>query len=248
MVKKGVGIVKVSLFITCIADLFYPKVGQSAVNVLEKLGYEVDFPIAQTCCGQAVYNSGYKKDAIKAAKHFIKVFESKQYIVSPSGSCVGMIRKIYPKLLQNDPNWLKRAERVAEKTYEFSEFLTHIVGLDHLDFTFSARATYHASCHMTRDLGLKNDPIQVLEKVKGLELVPLSNSEDCCGFGGTFSIKHPNVSASMGDEKTEHVEKTEADMLIMSDLGCMMHLSGYANRQERSIPMMHVAEILSKGC
>ncbi|BCJ85495.1 (Fe-S)-binding protein [Effusibacillus dendaii] len=236
---------KVALFVTCLADVFFPDVGKSVVQVLESQGVEVVFPPDQTCCGQVTFNSGYWEDSKKSAKHFIEVFENEEYIIAPSGSCASMIRLHYPKLFEDEPNWKKRAEQVAERVYEFSEFLVHVLGLEQLQASFPAKATYHQSCHMGRGLGLINEPLQVLSKVEGLQIEPLPNQEDCCGFGGTFSVKMPEISVAMASEKIKHINESGADLVITSDLGCLMHIGGFAKRQGNGIRMLHVAEVLA---
>lgn len=243
---------KVALFVTCLADLFYPEVGKSVVQVLESQGIEVEVPLKQTCCGQPAYNSGYPQGARMAAKHFIETFEpllreTEVYIVLPSGSCAAMIRETYPKLLADDPDFYTRAVAIGERVYEFSEFLVHILGVERICATYPAKATYHHSCHMSRGLGLREEPLEVLRCVEGLELIPLANAEDCCGFGGTFAVKMAEISTAMGAEKLQHVRETGAELLIASDLGCLMHLSGYARREGRPIPVKHVAQVLAEG-
>ncbi|WP_028986438.1 (Fe-S)-binding protein [Thermicanus aegyptius] len=237
---------KASLFITCLADLFYPQVGKSVVEVLEHYGVEVDFPMGQTCCGQPAYNSGYHEEAKKAAEQMIRVFEGSTYVVSPSGSCAAMFREIYPQLFREDEEWRERAEKLAQKTYEFSEFLVKVLGVK-VEAAFPATATYHHSCHMNRFLGVKEEPITLLNQVEGLTLKDLPYSHDCCGFGGTFSVKMKEISTAMADTKLSHVEETDTEILIGSDLGCLMHLGGRLHRQGKEIKTMHVAEVLAKG-
>ncbi len=243
---------KVALFITCLADLFYPEVGKSVVQVLESQGVEVEAPLQQTCCGQPTYNSGYQQESKKAARHFLETFEpflqeTEGYIVLPSGSCAAMIRETYPKLLSDEPALYARVMAIRERVYEFSEFLVRVLGVEKISATYSAKATYHHSCHMARGLGLREEPLEVLKRVEGLELIPLANAEDCCGFGGTFAVKMPEISTAMGEEKLQHVRETGAELLIASDLGCLMHLSGYARREGQPIQVKHVAQVLAEG-
>ncbi|WP_412674531.1 (Fe-S)-binding protein [Aneurinibacillus thermoaerophilus] len=217
---------KVSLLITCLSDVFFPHVGQSVVEVLERYGVEVDFSQAQTCCGQPAYNSGYHKDARKAAKHMVEVFGDSEYVVAPSGSCVAMIRHYYPELLKDNALWYKRAKAVAEKTYEFSEFLVRVLKVDKVDAHLRTTATYHHSCHMSRGLGLKQEPAALLSQVEGLRMEELPYCQDCCGFGGTFAAKMSAISEAMVDEKIKHIEETGANVLIGSDMGCLMNIGG----------------------
>lgn len=242
---------KVALFITCLADLFYPEVGKSVVQVLERQGVEVDVPLAQTCCGQPAYNSGYQAEGREAARHFVRTFApylaDGWFIVLPSGSCAAMIREVYPKLLADEPALMEMLTRIRERVYEFSEFLVHVLGVENISATYKATATVHHSCHMSRGLGLREEPLKVLAQVEGLELVPLPNAEDCCGFGGTFAVKMPQISTAMGEEKLRHIDETGADLVVASDLGCLMHLSGLARRQGRPIVCKHVAQILAEG-
>lgn len=238
---------RVALFVTCLIDVFFPEVAKSAVRVLRRHGVEVDVPLTQTCCGQPAYNSGYREEAREVAKQLIRAFEGSTYVVTPSGSCAAMIRCEYPRLFAGDPVWRPRAEALAAKTYEFSEFLVRVLGVEDPGVTFPARATVHASCHMTRGLGVSEEPMCLLKRVKGLELRPLPNREDCCGFGGTFAVKMADISAAMADEKIDHIEETEADVLIGSDMGCLWHLGGRLSRRGKPLRVLHVAQILDGG-
>lgn len=237
---------KASLFITCLADLFYPQVGKSVVEVLEHYGVQVDFPPGQTCCGQPAYNSGYREAAKQAAMHMIRTFEASEAVVAPSGSCAAMVREIYPSLFEEGDPWRQRAEELARRTYEFSEFLVKVADAKVVG-TFPAKATYHRSCHMTRLLGVRDEPLMLLNQLKGLELKDLPYAEDCCGFGGTFAAKMGEISTAMGDTKIAHVEETGAEMLIGSDLGCLMHMGGRMSREGKATATKHVAEVLAEG-
>jgi L-lactate dehydrogenase complex protein LldE len=239
---------KVSLFITCLSDLFFPEVGKDVVEVLERLGCEVDFPAAQICCGQPAYNSGYHQETKEVAKHMIKTFESADYIVTPSGSCAAMFHE-YGSLFGDDPYLEARARALANKTYEFTQFLTEVLQVDDLGAELHATATYHRSCHMSRLLGVKKAPFQLLKKVKGLKLVPLPNARDCCGFGGTFSVKMEPISEQMVDEKVQHIGETGAEILIGADCGCLMNIGGRLSRLEKPMKVMHIAQVLNhRGC
>lgn len=235
---------KVSLFVTCLADVFYPGVGQDTVEVLERLGCEVDFPEAQTCCGQPAFNSGYHEDTKKAAKHTIKTFAHSDYVVLPSGSCAAMLHE-YEELLHGEPEWQARARKLSEKTYEFTQFLVNILKVEKVGATYQGKATYHTSCHMTRLLKEKEAPFKLLEQVDGLELEPLPNKETCCGFGGTFSVKMPTISEQMVEEKARNVERTGAEVLIGADCGCLMNIGGRIERNGQPVQIKHIAQILN---
>ncbi|RSL34813.1 (Fe-S)-binding protein [Salibacterium salarium] len=235
---------KISLFITCLGDVFYPDVGKDMVELLERHGCEVDFPENQTCCGQPAYNSGYHKDTKKAAKHMIKTFENANAVVTPSGSCAGMLKE-YPSLLKDEPKWKARAKDLADKTYELTQFLYRVLGVTDTGATLNTSATYHSSCHMMRLLGEKEAPYKLLENVRGLELRDLQNKQDCCGFGGTFAVKMTPISEQMVDEKVEHIEETNAEVLIGADSGCLMNIGGRIQRQNKSVKVMHIAQVLN---
>ncbi|GAA0434060.1 lactate utilization iron-sulfur protein LutA [Lentibacillus halophilus] len=235
---------KVSLFATCLGELFYQEAAKDMVEVLERLGCEIDFPRGQICCGQPAYNSGYRKDAQKAAKQMIATFESSDYIVTPSGSCAGMFKE-YPRLFRDDAIWQERAQNVADKTYEFTQFIVNVLGVEELGAVYHAKATYHTSCHMMRLLKETGSPFKLLNNVEGLELLPLENSYDCCGFGGTFAVKMVPISEQMVDEKVRHVEETGADVLITADGGCLMNIKGRIDREGKPIAVKHIAQILN---
>ncbi|HSJ39205.1 MAG TPA: (Fe-S)-binding protein [Planococcus sp. (in: firmicutes)] len=235
---------RVSLFVTCLAEMFYQDVAKDVVEVLERLGCEVHFPKGQICCGQPAYNSGYRKDAQKAARHMIETFENSVYIVTPSGSCAAMFKE-YPELFKEDPAWQKRAQLVANKTYEFTQFIVNVLGIEDMGAVYPGRATYHTSCHMIRLLRETEAPFKLLKNVKGLELLPLENSYDCCGFGGTFAVKMAPISERMVDEKIRHVEETTANLLIAADNGCLMNIQGRIDRKGKPIEVKHIAQILN---
>lgn len=237
---------KVSLFITCLSDIFYPEVGKHTVELLEKLGCTVDFPEQQTCCGQPAFNGGFQKEAMAAAKQLITSFEHADYVVTPSGSCASMVHE-YRKLFQNDAEWKQKAEALIEKTYELTQFLVNVLKVEDVNAEFPAKATYHTSCHMTRLLNVKEEPFKLLNNVKGLDLQPLPHAYDCCGFGGTFSIKMTPISKEMVEAKTEHIESTGADVLIGGDCGCLMNIGGRLSRKGLPIRVKHIAEILNSG-
>ncbi|WP_416149228.1 (Fe-S)-binding protein [Salipaludibacillus sp. HK11] len=236
---------KVSLFLTCLADVVYPaSVGKSTVEILERLGCEVDFPKEQTCCGQPAYNSGFHRESRDVAKHMIKTFEEAEYVVSPSGSCVTMFRE-YTNLFKDDPEWQPRATKLAEKSFELTQFIVDVLKVDDVGAEFHGNVTYHTSCHMTRLLKVKEAPMKLLENVKGLHFTELPNKEQCCGFGGTFSVKMLPISEQMVNEKVQHIQETEAEVLIGADLGCLMNIGGRIERQGKPIKVMHIAEVLN---
>lgn len=236
--------VKVSLFITCISDIMFPNVGKNTVEILERLGCEVDFPTLQTCCGQPAYNSGYLEEAKGSMKQMIRAFKDAEYVVGPSGSCVGMIRE-YPHVFKGDPEWEKPAQELAAKTYELTQFIVDVLGVKDVGSTFKGKVTYHPSCHMTRILGVKDAPKILLQNVKGIEFVELPSGEDCCGFGGTFSVKKPEISAEMVKEKSRHVTETGAEYLVGGDMGCLMNIGGRMQREGKNVKVIHISEILN---
>ncbi|MEB3101743.1 (Fe-S)-binding protein [Ferviditalea candida] len=238
---------KVSLFITCLSDIFFPEVGKSVVEILERHGVEVDFPEGQTCCGQPAYNSGYVKDAKKAAKQLIQAFSHSDYVVAPSGSCVSMVRHYYKEMFKDEEEWVAKADRLSQITYEFTEFLVNVLGITDAGAELHGVATYHQSCHMSRGLGVRNEPMQLLSEVKGLEVKELPYRQDCCGFGGTFAAKMSEISEKMVDEKIKNIESTGAEVLIGADMGCLMNIGGRLRRQGKEIEVMHISEVLAKG-
>ncbi|GAA0319061.1 lactate utilization iron-sulfur protein LutA [Oceanobacillus oncorhynchi subsp. oncorhynchi] len=235
---------KVSLFITCVSDIVFADVGKNTVELLERLGCEVDFPAAQTCCGQPAYNSGYLSEAKKAMKQMIKAFKDSEYVVGPSGSCVGMLRE-YPNVFKGDPEWEQPAIELANKSYEVTQFIVDVLGVTDVGSTFEGRVTYHPSCHMTRILGVKEAPTKLLQNVKGIDFVELPVKEDCCGFGGTFAVKNADISAEMVKEKSRHVSETEAEYLVGGDMGCLMNIGGRMRREGKNVKVMHITEILN---
>ncbi|MCT1577641.1 (Fe-S)-binding protein [Oceanobacillus kimchii] len=235
---------KVSLFITCVSDIVFADVGKHTVEILERVGCEVDFPAAQTCCGQPAYNSGYLQEAKKSMKQMIKAFKNSEYVVGPSGSCVGMLKE-YPHIFQGDPEWEQPAIDLANKSYEITQFLVDVLGVTDLGSTFKGRVTYHPSCHMTRVLGVKDAPQKLLQSVKGIDFVELPVKEDCCGFGGTFSVKNPEISREMVKEKSQHVSETKAEYLVGGDMGCLMNIGGRMRREGKDVKVVHITEILN---
>lgn len=238
---------KVSLFITCLADQLYPEVGESVVRLLHRHGCEVDFPEMQTCCGQPAFNSGYQDEAREVARQWIRAFEHSDYIVSPSGSCTGMVHHYYPDLFKDEPEWHRKAVALIERTYEFSQFLVQVLGVSDLDAKFPHKVTYHPSCHAMRLLGVREEPLQLLNNVKDMQLVDLPKKEDCCGFGGTFAVKMADMSEAMVCEKAAHVCETGAEVLVGTDMGCLMNIQGRLNKEGKPIQVMHLAQLLEEG-
>ena len=237
---------RVSLFITCLVDQFFPDVGMSVVSVLRKLGVEVDFPAEQTCCGQPAFNSGFTSDARELAKRFIGIFENSDYVVAPSGSCTSMVKVFYPELFKDDPEWHKRAESLASRTYEFTEFLVNVLKVEDVGSSYHGKVALHQSCHLLRELNVRSEPQCLLRSVKGIEVVELERAETCCGFGGLFSVKYPHISGSILQDKIDSVEKSGADVVVASDVGCLMHIAGGLSRQSSAATTMHIAELLAK--
>jgi L-lactate dehydrogenase complex protein LldE len=237
---------KVSLFITCLADQMYPEVGESVVRLLHRYGCEVDFPASQTCCGQPAYNSGYQDEAREVARNLIRAFEHSDYVVSPSGSCTGMVHHYYPDLFKNEPEWLIKAEALVNKTYEFTQFLVNVLGVSDLGAAFNGKITYHPSCHAMRLLGVKEEPMKLLANIQGAEYIDLPKKEDCCGFGGTFAVKMADMSEAMVCEKAAWVTSTHADVLVGTDMGCLMNISGRLNKEGNPIRVMHLAQLLEE--
>lgn len=235
---------KVTLFATCLVDMFQTNVGKATTELLERLGCEVEFPESQVCCGQPAYNSGYVENAKEAMKNMITTFQSAEYVVTPSGSCATMFKE-YPAIFKGDPKWEEPAKSLADKTYELTQFIVDVLGVTDVGAHLEGKATYHTSCHMTRLLGVKDAPFTLLSHVKGLELEPLPNAQNCCGFGGTFSVKMTAISEQMVDEKVDSVTKTGADYLIGADCGCLMNIGGRMERRDKPVRVMHIAEVLN---
>jgi L-lactate dehydrogenase complex protein LldE len=231
--------------VTCLVDLFRPSVGFAAVKLLRDAGCDVDVPAGQTCCGQPAYNSGDKATAEDLARQTIAALEGYDYVVAPSGSCAGMLKVHYPGLLASDAAWKARAAAFSAKVHELISFLVDVRGLDKVDARLDARATYHDSCSGLRELGVREQPRQLLRTVKGLELVEMGDAEVCCGFGGTFSVKYPDISNAIVERKAERIAATGAGMLLAGDLGCLMNMAGKLSRQGRKIAVRHVAEVLA---
>lgn len=236
---------KVGLFVTCLVDLFRPNIGFATVKLLEEAGCEVTVPRAQACCGQPAYNSGDRADTKAIAAQIIDAFHDFDYVVAPSGSCAGMIREHYPRLFEDDPEMSVRAQRVAKRTYELTAFLVDVRGVDKVASRYDGTATYHDSCAGLRELDIKAQPRQLLGSVEGLTLSELPGAETCCGFGGTFCVKYPDISNKMVQEKADDIAETGADTLLAGDLGCLMNMAGKLTRAGQKVRVWHVAEVLA---
>jgi len=240
---------QVSLFITCIMDLVYPESGLSVVDVLEHLGIAVDFPEGQTCCGQPAFNAGYQADAAAVAKQFLRAFDHSEVIVTASGSCAAMVRHEYPALFADDPEWLPRAERAAAKTWEITEFLVDGLGISDLGARLPEKHTFtfHDSCHGLRMLGLGQQARELLSHVENAEVVEMREHDVCCGFGGLFSVKLPEVSGAMLHKKMTHIKDTPAETVLLGDASCMMHINGGLSREGSPKRARHVIDVLAEG-
>lgn len=238
---------KASIFITCIVDNFYPQVGESMVRILEKVGVKLDFPEGQVCCGQPALNTGYWDETREVAKTLLEAFKNSEYVVAPSGSCVAAIREYYPILFKEDPKYLPLAEDLVKKVHEFSEFMVKVVKVTDLGARFPYKVTYHASCHGNRLLGVTPHVKKLLAGVKDMELQELPHAETCCGFGGTFSVKQPEISEAMVDEKIHHIKETGAEVVTAIDMGCLMNIEGRLRKEGSKIRALHLAQLLDEG-
>jgi L-lactate dehydrogenase complex protein LldE len=227
---------RVALFIPCLIDQFHPQVGKNVVRILKKLGVEVDFRDEHTCCGQPFFNAGYWKKAIPLAKRTIKAFKNARIVVAPSGSCVTMIRKHYLELFRDTPVWLDQAQELSEKTYEFSEFLIHVIQVDDLGARYKGRVTYHDSCQVLRGLGISSEPRQLIRKVRNLELVEMERPDLCCGFGG-----------AMVEEKVKNIRASGAEAVVGCEISCLMNIEGYLKHRGIPIRTLHLADLLAHG-
>lgn len=238
----------VQLFVTCIIDTLYPETGEAVVRVLQKAGATVSFPPGQTCCGQPAFNAGLRQQARKMATQTIRAFEPYPGpVVIPSGSCASMIRHSYAELFADDPKWLPRATALAERTYEFSEFLVDGLGITNLGAVYEGRITYHSSCHLLRGLGVDRQPRALLAAIDKAEFIELPETGDCCGFGGVFSVEHPELSTAMLDRKIANLEASSASTLVVCDSGCITNINGGLHRRHKPQRAVHIADILDKS-
>jgi len=239
--------VRVALFVTCLADGLFPEVGRATVSLLERLGHEVVFPSAQTCCGQMHTNTGYGRKALPLVRHHVETFEEFDAVVAPSGSCVGAVRHQHGMLARRagDESLAARADRVAAHTWELSEFVVDVLGLEDVGAHYPHRVTYHPTCHSLRMLRVDDKPLRLLRAVRGLELVELPDADQCCGFGGTFAVKNPDTSTAMLADKMNNVMSTKAEAVTAGDSSCLMHIGGGLSRLRAGTRTIHLAEILA---
>ena len=238
----------VSLFATCLTETLYPRTAIAVVKVLEHLGCKVDFPPRQTCCGQPMWNAGYRDKTKKLAKRMIEVFEQSECVVTPSGSCCAMVREYYPEIFKGDPKWEAPAGRLVAKTCEVVEFLVKVLKVDvkELGVKWSGKATYHYSCHL-RGIGITDEVVTLLQQIEGLEYVQLEQMDQCCGFGGLFAVKYPPISGAMVREKVACIAATGAPTVIVNDAGCTMNIEGACRRQNVNVKFVSLAEVIAEG-
>ncbi len=238
---------RVALQVTCINDALFPQVGQAVVTLLRRLGVEVDFPQAQTCCGQPMVNTGYLDEAVPALRSFVSAFDGYDAIVTPSGSCAGSARHQHRIVARRsgDEALVEAVDRTSTRVFELTEFLVDVLGLTDVGASFPHTVTYHPTCHSLRMLGVGDRPRRLLQEVRGLRLVELPSAEECCGFGGTFAMKNADTSVAMGSDKARHVRNTGAEVLVAGDSSCLMHIGGLLTRQRSGVRTVHLAEILA---
>jgi len=237
---------QVEIFIPCFIDQVYPETGFNFVKVLEKAGAEIHYNEKQTCCGQPSFNSGYWDETRKVARKFIKDFANDKYIVSPSASCTGFIRNYYPKVFENMPEY-EASKEIGKRVYEFSDFIVNILKVNDLGAEFNHKVTYHDSCASLREYKLKNEPRTLLSNVRGLELVELQENTTCCGFGGTFAVKHSEISQAMAQQKVEYALETGAEFIVSTDSSCLLNINSYAEKQKLPIRGIHLVDVLASG-
>jgi L-lactate dehydrogenase complex protein LldE len=238
---------KVALFVTCFNDTMFPESAKATVELLERLGVDVDFPAGQTCCGQMHINTGYRAEALPLVHRFVETFEGYDAVVAPSASCAGTVQHYHHKIAaeRGDAALRDGVARVAPKTYELTQFLTDVLGREDVGAYFPHRVTYHPTCHSLRALELGDRPYRLLRAVRGLTLVDLPEREECCGFGGTFAIKNPDVSVAMGADKVRHVRETGAEVLVAADNSCLTQIGGILGRERSGVRTLHIAEVLA---
>jgi L-lactate dehydrogenase complex protein LldE len=238
--------VKASLFVSCLVDQFYPEIGESVVKVLRHLDVDLDFPSGQTCCGQPAYNSGFVSRAAPLARRVLDMFSDSEYVVIPSGSCGAMLKVFTPELFRDDPKLEEQARSMAERTYEFSQFIVNVLGITDVGASFQGKVTYHASCHLLRELGAATESQALIRAVRGVEFVEMDGATACCGFGGTFAVKYPEISGAILEPKLRSIEATGADVLVAADAGCLMHMAGVMRRRGMKTRPMHLAQLLAQ--
>jgi L-lactate dehydrogenase complex protein LldE len=240
--------IKAQLFLTCLGENFFSEVLRDMVTVLERLGVQCELPEGQTCCGQPFYNGGFQSQSVSPARNWLRVFgRTDGYIVAPSGSCAEFVRHRYPEIFRAGTPEHAVALETAARTFEFSEFLTHVLKVTDVGARFPHKVTYHASCHLLRGLGLRDEPKQLLQQVRGLELIPLSEEESCCGFGGVFSVVYPEVSRTMMEAKVRHIEAAGAEVVVVGEPGCLMNIAGGLAKVGSRVKPMHLIQVLAAG-
>jgi L-lactate dehydrogenase complex protein LldE len=237
-----------ALFITCLTDQFYPRVGVAVTKILEHYGWRVEFPEAQTCCGQPFFNNGFHPEARKLAERMIEIFEPYDYVITPSGSCCAMVREQFHHLFKDDHAWEPRMHKVISATHEFVEFLHKVLKLDLSTLSLPAkrRTSYHYTCHL-RGIGLKDEGVRLLQQIGNVDFVPLERTDQCCGFGGTFAMKYPEISGAIVEDKVKCIEQTKAEALVCNDAGCTMNIAGMCHRSGVSTQVVHIAELIAEA-
>jgi L-lactate dehydrogenase complex protein LldE len=238
---------QVALFITCFNDTLFPNTGKAVVSIVERLGHQVIFPEEQTCCGQMHFNTGYQAEAMPLIRRFVEIFSQYEAIVSPSASCVGMVRDMYrfAAEVQQDTKLANEVALLAERVYEFSEFIVNRLGIEDVGAYYPHRVTYHPTCHSLRGIKVGDAPEQLLRAVRGIDYVPMTQSNECCGFGGTFAVKNADTSMAMLGDKIRHILDTRAEVCVAADNSCLMHIGGALHRQRSGVRIAHLAEILA---
>lgn len=236
---------KITLFVQCLVDGLYPEVGEAMMTLFRRMGIQVNCPMDQTCCGQPAFNAGYRKATRVAARRFIEIFQDAEWIVCPSGSCVNMVKNHYPDLFENDAKWAERAKAVGQRTFELSQFLVDILKTGDVGAVYDGKITYHDSCHLLRGLGVREQPRRLIQHLKGAEFIEMEDSDRCCGFGGTFSIKYPDISTAMVDEKIQNIIASGADTVTGCDISCLMNIQGRLSRMGSPIKVLHIARLLA---
>ncbi len=237
---------KVALFVTCLVDQLYPKVGLATVELLRSLGAEVVFDRRQTCCGQPAFNSGYAEEAARVARCFLETFRDAEIIVTPSGSCATMVKKFIPELMEPDSGDFAVARAVADRTWELSDFLVNVLQVSDVGARFPHTVTFHDSCHQLRELGIFEQPRQLIRAIGGVRFVEMTDSTRCCGFGGTFAVKFDELSSAIGEDKVNRIQESGAEVVVANDVSCLMHIDGLLRRQKVPVRTMHLAELLTQ--
>jgi L-lactate dehydrogenase complex protein LldE len=240
--------VRIQLFGTCLVDTMFPETGEATLKLLRHFGVDINYPKGQTCCGKPADSGGYRRESRKAAEHFISVFDGgADPIVIPSGSCASMVKNHYPELFKDNEPMRQKAEALASRTYELTQFFVHVLHAHENGFRGTGRLTYHASCQLTRELGVREEPLLLLNSIKGAEFVPLPNADRCCGFGGIFMAKQPEISMALADEKVDWILSTGADTVTGCDHGCLMNIADAIRRRGSDVKVKHIAAVLAEG-